>query len=175
MIQEFVKQEFLESAQAALIKRRTDLVEIFRIATDEYVNSGTELKQDIRFNHTDQTLFLSIDETKFMQVIHNLVSNSMKFTPDGGTITIGLEEKENSVLITVQDTGIGIPEKYHTDLFDQFSPARRTGLRGEPTMGLGMFVIKTIVEWHEGKIRFDSRVGEGTTFYIEMPKIDFEE
>ena len=92
-----------------------------------------------------------------MQVINNLISNSIKFTPDGGEITVSLEEKENTVLITVADTGIGIPEKYHDTLFDKFTRARRPGIKGEPSVGLGMSIIKTIVEWHQGTIWFESQ------------------
>src|SRR5690606_32111644 len=104
------------------------------------------------------------------QVINKLVSNSMKFTPDGGTITVKIEDKQDSVLFTVADNGIGIPKKYHHELFEKFTHARRPGLRGEPSTGLGMSIIKTIVEWHNGKIWFDSKENEGTTFFIQLPK-----
>ena len=67
------------------------------------------------------------------------------------------------------DTGVGIPEKFHEKLFEKFSTARRTGLKGEPSVGLGMSIIKTIIEWHEGKIWFESQQNKGTTFYIEIP------
>lgn len=171
LIQEFVKQEFLESAGAALIKRRTNLVEIFKTAVEEYIRSWKEMKLDIRFVHSLDVLYINIDETKFMQVLHNLISNSIKFTPDGGQITITLQDQEKTVLITVQDTGIGIPEKYHAELFEKFTKARRNGLRGEQTVGLGMSVIKTIVEWHKGIIWFESAEDKGTTFYIELVKM----
>jgi two-component system sensor histidine kinase VicK len=102
-------------------------------------------------------------------VINNLISNSLKFTPDGGTISINLEERGEVVRISVSDTGIGIPEEYRESLFDKFSKARRPGLRGEASVGLGMSIIKTIVEWHQGKIWFDTEVNRGTTFCIEIP------
>jgi len=59
---------------------------------------------------------------------------------------------DDTVTLSVSDTGIGIPKKYHDKLFDKFSQARRTGLKGEPSVGMGMSIIKTIVEWHRGKI-----------------------
>lgn len=170
LIQEFVKQEFLESSEAALIKRRTNLVETFKIAVDEYNSSEEELKQEIVCECNTNAVFVNLDETKFMQVIHNLMSNSIKFTPDGGRIVLRLEEREHSVLISVSDTGIGIPEKFHEELFDKFTSARRKGLKGEPTVGLGMSLIKIIVEWHNGRIWFNSEENEGSTFYIELPK-----
>ena len=109
-----------------------------------------------------------IDETKFIQAINNLISNSIKFTPDGGTITLNLSVEENKLRIEVADTGIGIPEKFHEKLFDKFNLAGRTGLKGENSVGLGMSIIKTIVEWHEGKIWFKSEENKGTSFFIEL-------
>ncbi len=105
-------------------------------------------------------------------MITNLISNSIKFTHDDGVITVRVEDKEErgTVLISVADNGIGIPNKYHTSLFDKFIRARRPGLRQEASIGLGMSIIKTIVEWHKGKIWFESKENEGTTFYVQILK-----
>lgn len=96
----------------------------------------------------------------------------MKFTPDNGSIEVRVGRNDDRVRIEVKDTGIGIPEQFHETLFDKFSKARRSGIKGETSVGLGMSIIKTIVEWHQGKIWFTSKVGEGTTFYIEIPGCD---
>ncbi|RZK35204.1 MAG: ATP-binding protein, partial [Hymenobacter sp.] len=104
------------------------------------------------------------------QAVNNLISNAIKFTRDGSSITLSLEERPEKVMIIVSDNGIGIPERFHAALFDKFSPAGRTGLNGEPSVGLGMSIIKTIVEWHEGRIWFESEETKGTTFYIEIAK-----
>lgn len=171
LIQNFIKQEFLESANVKLIKRRVDLVQATRESMDEYLHAQKMLKKRFRFLTTSKSIYLELDDDKFMQAINNLISNAIKFTPEGGEITVALEEKESSVLIKVADTGIGIPQKYQAALFEKFSPARRTGIKGEPSVGLGMSIIKTIVEWHQGKIWFESQENKGTTFYIEIPKI----
>jgi two-component system sensor histidine kinase VicK len=110
------------------------------------------------------------DEVKFMQVINNLISNAIKFTHDGGIITIRIEEKKNLILISIQDNGIGIPEHLQDGLFEKFTKARRPGIKGEPSVGLGMSISKTIVEWHKGRMWFESKEHKGTTFYIELPK-----
>ena len=96
----------------------------------------------------NETIMGDIDELKFIQAINNLVSNAIKFTQQDGTIEISIKEEQDHVLITVSDNGIGIPEKHHELLFDKFTSARRRGLRGESSHGLGMSIIKTIVEWH---------------------------
>lgn len=105
-----------------------------------------------------------------MQVITNLLSNALKFTPDSGNIRISVEDKNDNILIKVQDNGIGIPAHLQPFLFDKFTKAGRQGIHGEPSVGLGMSIIKTIVEWHNGQIWFESTEGIGTTFYIEISK-----
>ncbi|SMB99677.1 PAS/PAC sensor signal transduction histidine kinase [Hymenobacter roseosalivarius DSM 11622] len=106
---------------------------------------------------------------KFGRVLDNLVGNALKFTPAGGTVTLGARLHEGKVHLTVQDTGIGIPGKLHNQLFDKFNPTRRTGLYGEATTGLGLFIAKQIVQLHGGDIWLESREQEGTTFFVELP------
>ncbi|MGI4020536.1 MAG: sensor histidine kinase [Janthinobacterium lividum] len=170
LIQEFIQQEFIESAGVALIKKRTELVVIFRNAILKYQQLNVQSAKFFSYETNANTIYAEIDESKFFQAINNLISNAIKFTPDGGTITLGIEERAQNLLITVADNGIGIPEKYHATLFDKFSEARRKGLKGEPSVGLGMSIIKNIIGWHEGKIWFESEENKGTTFYIEMAK-----
>jgi two-component system sensor histidine kinase VicK len=170
LIRNFINQEFLESQAVNLLKKRVDLILKISNATQMYFNLHQHF--NLTFSHTaiNKPIYVNIDEDKFLQVVNNLISNAMKFTPIGGDISILVAEEEESVLITVADSGIGIPEQFHKTLFDKFTDARRTGLNGEPSTGLGMSIIKTIVEWHQGKIWFESSVNKGTTFYIRLPK-----
>ncbi|WP_255478816.1 PAS domain-containing sensor histidine kinase [Rufibacter sp. XAAS-G3-1] len=170
LIQDFIKQEFLESSEVKLIKRRVDLAQAIRECMEEYRQTQGMTGKNFRFHASPEKVYLEVDDTKLMQVVNNLLSNALKFTPDGGQITVSLEEREDSVLVTVADTGVGIPEKYHHTLFDKFTRARRPGIKGEPSVGLGMSIIRTIVEWHGGSIRFESEENKGTTFFIELPK-----
>jgi two-component system sensor histidine kinase VicK len=170
LIREFVKQEFLQSKNASVAKKRVDMAEEMRDIIEQYKGSESEISKTFHLNISNEPIFIKTDAYKFSQVINNLISNAIKFTKDNGKITLSLEEKQSSVLISVADNGIGIPAKYHDTLFEKFTKARRKGLKGEPSTGLGMSIIKTIVEWHDGKIWFDSKENEGTTFYIELPK-----
>lgn len=170
LIKDFMDHEFLESASVKLVKKRVNLLEKIKIQTEDYLHHQAELNKQIYFKSSRANIYVDIDEDKFLQVINNLVSNALKFTREGGRITIGMEEQQQHILITVADDGIGIPEKFHATLFERFSDARRTGLKGEPSTGLGMSIIKTIVDWHEGIIWFDSEEGKGSTFYIQLPK-----
>jgi two-component system sensor histidine kinase VicK len=94
-----------------------------------------------------------------------MISNAIKFTPNGGRIGMRLAPQGERVVVSVADTGVGIPEAL---LFDKFTKARRPGLRGEQSTGLSMSVINTIVGLHQGRIWFDSTEGTGTTFHIEL-------
>lgn len=170
MIREFVKQEFLESVNVELIKERANLVAMVRQVIDQYKTVERDLAKSFKLVTSNDEIFAEVDEYKLNQVFNNLISNAIKFTYDGGFITIRIEEKQESVLVTVADNGIGIPARYHEHLFEKFTKARRPGLKGEPSVGLGMSLIKTIVEWHKGEIWFESEEGEGTTFYLNLPK-----
>ncbi|WP_439881981.1 PAS domain-containing sensor histidine kinase [Pontibacter sp. MBLB2868] len=170
LIRDFVDQEFMESTNPGLIKIRMNLVEKLKEIVEEYMEAERIIGKTFKFLTSSDHIYVYIDQGKFMQVVNNLISNAIKFTPDGGTITIKLTEHKDSVTLVIKDNGIGIPVEHHDALFDKFTKARREGLKGEPTIGLGMSIIKTIVEWHGGEISFESKVNQGTTFYIELPK-----
>lgn len=113
---------------------------------------------------------MQIDSLKLMQVMNNLISNAIKFTPENGVIEVEIEDKQASVQIVVRDNGIGIPEELQPYLYDKFTRARRRGLNGEDAVGLGMSIIKTIIELHGGNIRLESKENEGSAFFITIPK-----
>ncbi|GAA4299922.1 PAS domain-containing sensor histidine kinase [Nibribacter koreensis] len=170
MIREFVKQEFLESANADMMKVRLNLAEKLTEIVEQYKQAETHIKKHFTFTATSNQVYASIDQNKLMQVVNNLISNSIKFSKDNAHIDVSLTDMDDKVLIEVKDDGIGIPAQFHEELFDKFTKARRNGLKGEPSVGLGMSLAKTIVEWHNGRIWFDSQENKGTTFYIELPK-----
>lgn len=170
LIRDFVKQEFLESVHEALIKKRVDIVHELRNVVEQYKNSEKDIKKTFKLKAPSENIYMDIDQYKFIQAINNLISNSIKFTHDNGIIIIGIEEQEKTILFTVEDNGIGIPANRQEGLFEKFTKARRPGIKGEPSVGLGMSIIKTIVEWHNGKIWFESEENKGSKFFIEMPK-----
>jgi len=171
LIREFVDNEFLESANVDLRPERADLAAWLALLVGEFQGSEWLTHLRFEFEAAEQPFYVSYDINKFQQVINNLVSNAVKFTPDGGLIRVTLARHDGRARITVADTGVGIPVRYQDGLFERFTKARRPGLRGEVTTGLGMSVIKTIVELHQGRIWFESAEDRGTTFYIELPAL----
>jgi two-component system sensor histidine kinase VicK len=170
LIRNLVNQEFLESTEVELRKERADLVWEIQDVIDNYKRSEENIAKVFIINSTDEKLYVHIDSLKLMQVINNLISNAIKFTPDNGVIEVDIRNQQGTVLIMVSDNGIGIPKDMHPYLFDKFTKARRPGLKGEEPVGLGMSIIKTLIELHGGKITFESEEGVGSRFFIEIPK-----
>ncbi|WP_343672191.1 HAMP domain-containing sensor histidine kinase [Chitinophaga sp.] len=106
---------------------------------------------------------------KLQRVVDNLLHNALKFTPDGGDITLGMRPHRGGVRITVADTGIGIPEEMLPNIFDRFTSARRKGLHHEPSTGLGLHICKQLVQQHGGNIYVSSQENKGTVFNIDLP------
>ncbi len=109
------------------------------------------------------------DRKKIEIVVNNIVSNALKFTPSGGKVWIEVKENQQEVLITVRDTGIGIPEDKLPLLFENTKKISRKGTDGETGTGLGLNIVRIYVELHNGKIWAESEVNKGTTFFIKLP------
>jgi signal transduction histidine kinase/CheY-like chemotaxis protein len=106
------------------------------------------------------------DEERLLEVLENLIGNATKFTPAGGTVTVGASRSDEGLLFWVKDTGVGIPTDQLPFLFDRFWQARKRDRRGA---GLGLSICKAIVEAHGGRIWAESEVGVGTTMWFTVP------
>ncbi len=111
-----------------------------------------------------------VDEEKVDQVFQNLLANAVKFTPEGGKVTVRLSETPTHGVVEVIDTGVGIAEEDLPNLFDRFSQADNVGLKRFGGTGIGLSLVKETIELHGGTIRVNSRKGEGSCFRIEFPK-----
>ncbi|WP_027623338.1 two-component system histidine kinase PnpS [Clostridium lundense] len=110
------------------------------------------------------------DSDKLKQMIINLVDNAIKYTEDGGKVTIGTETQNNKVIIWVQDTGVGIPKEHIDRLFERFYRVDKARSRAQGGTGLGLAIVKHIVLGFDGTINVDSEVGKGSKFIITLPK-----
>jgi signal transduction histidine kinase len=111
---------------------------------------------------------LLLDATKIEQVLDNLVTNAVKFSPAGSHVQVCIQVSGAEILVSVQDVGPGIPPEQMSRLFQPFQRGRR-GTGGEKSTGLGLTIVKRIVEGHGGKIWLESQVGVGTTFFVSIP------
>ncbi|WP_135613244.1 PAS domain S-box protein [Methanococcoides sp. AM1] len=114
-------------------------------------------------------LCINADRLKLKQVIFNLLSNAIKFTPDGGSIMVRVEKSTKCLVIKVKDTGIGISKNYHEKIFEPFTQVDSSSSRLYEGNGLGLALVKKIVEMHDGEVLFKSELGEGTTIGFSIP------
>lgn len=126
-------------------------------------------EMEIHLDSQIQTSPLSLDKGKFEQVITNLLTNAIKYSGKKTTITVKLIEKNNEIIISVMDQGQGIPKEELNLLFKPFQKTSAKTTDGEKSTGLGLFIVKRIVEAHKGKIWAESQPGIGSTFYLSLP------
>lgn len=118
----------------------------------------------------DQKTKIFGDREQLKAVLRNLISNALKYTPKGGKISIRGKESDQGTTILISDTGIGMDEYIAANLFADDRKILRQGTEGEQTTGLGMKIVKDVLDRHEGTIKVTSAPGEGSTFEIFLPK-----
>ncbi|MEO5564389.1 MAG: PAS domain-containing sensor histidine kinase [Chitinophagaceae bacterium] len=168
IVNDFLRQEHLESENIYVKKTRFDVLDRIVATVDKLI--ATNKNKTFRLITDLETLNITTDSVKFFQIIHNLVSNSIKFTPDNGQIDIIVEETKQTFIIRVRDNGIGIPPHLHSKLFIKRTPAGRNGLKNEASTGLGLSIVKTLTELLDGKVFFETEESKGSVFSIEIPK-----
>ncbi|HEX2680046.1 MAG TPA: ATP-binding protein, partial [Candidatus Dormibacteraeota bacterium] len=104
-----------------------------------------------------------------IQVVSNLVNNAVKYSPEGGTVILASRVDGSSALISVTDTGVGIPADEIAHVFERFRRVRSGAAQSIPGTGLGLTIVKQIVEMHGGKIWVESAVGHGSSFHFTIP------
>jgi signal transduction histidine kinase len=158
----------IESGQLRLESKDIDLAPILSDAVELYKTSSSIHK--ITLNLKDEKIPLKCDADRIQQVLNNLISNAIKYSPTGGEVQINAKKAHGNVQISIRDQGIGIAEN---DLKGIFKPFQRTPTtQGTiPGIGLGLSVSRHIVEAHGGKLTLSSRLGEGSTFVVELPVI----
>ncbi|HKN83934.1 MAG TPA: ATP-binding protein, partial [Pyrinomonadaceae bacterium] len=115
------------------------------------------------------SLALHGDEELIKRMILNLLDNAVKYTPEGGEISVGLFRQNGNAEIVVCDTGIGIPETDQRRVFDRFYRVDKARSRALGGAGLGLSIVSWIVEAHEGQIEIESAPGRGSTFKVQLP------
>ena len=149
----------------SLDKEKVDLREYLLELIENVQGRAEKNNIQISFDSSAEEIFLLIDKLKMQRVFLNLINNAMEAIGEDGTIQITLEEKDNFVLWKIKDSGCGIPDSIANKIFEPFVSGKNNGT------GLGMAIVKSFVEKHEGTISVKSKVGEGTEMIISLPKI----
>lgn len=129
----------------------------------------------IRREFTKRELWVEVDTDKMIQVIDNIMNNAIKYSPDGGVITVKLMETHNNVVLSVNDQGLGIPKKDLTKIFDRFYRVDKARARKQGGTGLGLAISRDVIKAHGGMIWVESKENRGSTFYITLPYEPYEE
>ena len=142
------------------------MVELVRQSVELF--EGVPSKHEIALTVPDRPIVLACDALRIEQIVINLVSNAIKYSPEGSQVDLRVAHSNSSLVIAVTDRGVGISAEDQQRLFEPF---RRVGLSKEavPGVGLGLFVVRRLVEAHGGRIEVDSSAGEGSTFRVLLP------
>lgn len=144
------------------------VVESVTMSVSEYIkNKSIELI----FDTDTEECIIACDPEKIERVILNLLSNSIKFTKQGGSMTVNIYDKGENIILSIKDTGIGIPNDKLDIIFDRFRQVDKSLTRNQEGSGIGLSIVKSLVELHRGKISVISEYGKGTEFIIVLPVI----
>lgn len=129
------------------------------------------------FDTNTEEKIMALDSDSIERVLLNLLSNALKFTDKGGQVYVNLLDMGEFVRISVKDTGIGIPEEKLNVIFNRFEQVDKTFTRKREGSGIGLALVKSLIELHGGSIDINSKINEGTEFIIELPVfvLDYEE
>ncbi|EOH98010.1 cell wall metabolism sensor histidine kinase WalK [Enterococcus pallens] len=151
-----------------------ELVDYVLDRFDMMVNNQDKKYTIIR-DFTERDLWVEVDTDKIMQVIDNIMNNAIKYSPDGGKITVHLLETHNNVVLSISDEGLGIPKKDLEKVFERFYRVDKARARKQGGTGLGLAISKEVIKAHKGSIWVDSIEGKGSTFSFSLPYEPYEE
>ncbi len=147
-----------------------DLIDLSRSVFTANERMAQQKEQVYRLVLPQDAVPICVDVAQLREAMENLISNAIKYTPKGGAITVRVAQDEDSAVFEVEDTGFGIPEDQQTRLFHPFFRASNAKASGVEGTGLGLHLVKNIVERHSGKMRFHSVQGGGSVFGFELPQ-----
>ena len=149
---------------------RVNIVAFVRKVMDNFESLAEEHNIDFLFETEKDELYLWIDEDKLEKIVFNLLSNAFKYTPSGKLIRVFIHEDEGTVSVGVQDQGIGIAESKKKSLFVRFENLVDKNLFNQASTGIGLSLVKELVEMHKAVISVDSKLGEGSCFKVDFLK-----
>ncbi|HLS07759.1 cell wall metabolism sensor histidine kinase WalK [Lentibacillus sp.] len=171
MVNDLLQLSRMDNKSESLQQEQTDFVDFFNHVIDRFemnVSEKIELHRDL----PNEKLFVWLDKDKMIQVLDNIISNAIKYSPEGGTIRFKATKQKGQLLITVSDQGPGIPYDKVDKVFDRFYRADKARSRKLGGTGLGLAIAKEIIEAHHGTIWAKSKEGKGTAILFTLPLVN---
>ena len=166
LIGDLVDVASIDAGKLAVVPATRDLAALVAEAADTFRAAASAKGVSLRTEMDVAPLLAPVDHHRILQVLANLVSNSLKFTPRGGTITLRGKREAGGVRLCVRDTGSGIPQHALAQIFERFSQVGGNDRQG---LGLGLYISRCIVDAHGGRIWAESRPGAGSTISFTLP------
>lgn len=158
----------IESGALMVNLEPTDLSKIGDEAVSQLMPQIREKKIKLEKKYDPDLPTINADSKLTCLIIQNLLSNAVKYTPEGGKVDFVIQKRKTDALIKVSDTGCGIPEEQQSKIFTKFFRADNVTQETEGA-GLGLYIVKSIIERFGGEIRFESKENKGTNFYVSIP------
>ncbi|NDJ77088.1 MAG: GAF domain-containing sensor histidine kinase [Chloroflexi bacterium] len=170
LIEDMTNLRYLKLGEAELQREHIPLVAIFQAAQTDVESMAEARGHVLRVTLPEVSLVVVVDRIKLGMALTNLLNNAIRFTPNGGEITLTYRRKAREVWLIVQDTGVGIPGDQLDRIFEEFYQVEDHMTRRHGGMGLGLSIAKALVEAHGGRLWAESEgVNRGSTFYISLP------
>ncbi|MBC7107085.1 MAG: PAS domain-containing protein, partial [Firmicutes bacterium] len=169
LIDDLLQLSRLEDRRVVLRRERVDMAVIVARVVDIFRAGAREKGLELGYHVQTHLPPVAGDPDMLARVLVNLVDNAVKYTPEGGRITVRAEAADGHVRVSVSDTGVGIPEESLPRVFERFYRVDKSRAREQGGTGLGLAIVKHIVEAHGGRVWARSEVGRGSTFTFELP------
>lgn len=169
LIQDMLNLQYVDAEETALDLSSFNLVNVMIEAIRRQQETAVAKNQTVKLHFPEGAIEVKAVRDMIEVVISNLVNNAFKFTPVNGRIDIGAVQRNNEAWIYVRDTGIGIPESQHTRVFDRFYQVEHHMRRRHEGMGLGLSIVKELIEVHHGRVWVESEEQKGSEFYVVLP------
>jgi PAS domain S-box-containing protein len=169
LVNDILDTERMEAGRMRFELQRSDLGSLAARAIEAMQGYALGRKVELRLLAPARPLAAEVDPDRFIQVLTNLVSNAVKFSPPASRVEIAVLEHDGNARIEVRDHGPGIPDEFRDRVFQRFAQADASSTRAAGGTGLGLYIAKGIVERFGGTIGFETAAGRGTTFHVELP------
>ncbi len=175
LVNDILDTERMESGRMRFELQATDLRVLASRAVESMQGLAVGRGVQLRLAAPEYALGANVDADRFIEVLTNLVSNAVKFSPAASTVEIALSAAGGRVRLEVRDHGPGIPKDFESRIFQRFAQADSTSTRAQGGTGLGLYIAHEIVKRLGGTIGYDTKPGAGTTFHVELPQVRLEE